>query len=102
LDEEKGTTEYAIKQVGDRYYPVIIDKDAGGHYEINNPLTGGVLSYNNPEAAEKYIQRTREKRWDRSRKGRSRTAPTSCADSRNHYNGLSWIEKILMYLENLF
>jgi hypothetical protein len=62
LGEEKGTTEYAIKQVGDRYYPVIVDKDAGGHYEIKNPLTGGVLSYKTPEAAEKYIQRAREKR----------------------------------------
>ena len=57
---EVGTTEYAIKQVGDRYYPVIIDKEAGGHYEIKNPMTGGILSYNNPEAAEKYIQRARE------------------------------------------
>jgi hypothetical protein len=62
LDEEKGTTEYAIKQVGGRYYPVIIDRDAGGHYEIKNPLTGGVLNYKNPEAAEKDIQRAREKR----------------------------------------
>ena len=62
MGEEKGTTEYAIKQVGDRYYPVIIDSDAGGHYEIKNPLTGGVLSYKNPEAAEKYIQLAREKR----------------------------------------
>lgn len=53
-------TEYAIKQVGDRYYPVIIDKEAGGHYEINNPMTGDSLSYNNPEAAEKYIERARE------------------------------------------
>ena len=61
MGEEKGTTEYAIKQVGDRYYPVIIDSDAGGHYEIENPLTGGVLSDKNPEAAEKYIQRAREK-----------------------------------------
>ena len=61
MGEEKGTTEYAIKQVGDRYYPVIIDRDAGGHYEIKNPLTGGVLSYKNLEAAEKYIQRAREK-----------------------------------------
>ena len=61
MGEEKGTTEYAIKQVGDRYYPVIVDKDAGGHYEIKNPLTGGVLSYKTPEAAEKYIQRAREK-----------------------------------------
>ena len=59
-DAEK-KTEYAIKQVGDRYYPVIIDREAGGHYEIKNPLTGGILSYNNPEAAETYIKRAREK-----------------------------------------
>jgi hypothetical protein len=52
--------EYAIKQVGERYYPVIVDHDAGGHYEINNPLTGGILSYKDPEAAETYIQRARE------------------------------------------
>jgi hypothetical protein len=58
---EDVTTEYAIKQVGDRYYPVIIDEEAGGHYEIKNPMTGGTLSYNNPEAAEKYIQRARAK-----------------------------------------
>ncbi len=62
MAEEKGPTEYAIKQVGDRYYPVITDKEAGGHYEIKNPMTGGVLSYNNPAVAEKYIQRAREKR----------------------------------------
>ncbi len=61
MGEEKGTTEYAIKQVGDRYYPVIIDREAGGHFEINNSLTGGILSYNNPEAAEKYVQRARTK-----------------------------------------
>jgi hypothetical protein len=54
-------TEYAIKQVGDRYYPVIIDREAGGHYEIENPLTGGILSYTNPQAAEIYIKRAREK-----------------------------------------
>jgi hypothetical protein len=58
-DAEK--TEYAIKQVGDRYYPVIIDREAGGHYEIKNPLTGGILSYNNPEAAETYVKRARMK-----------------------------------------
>ena len=58
--EEQNTAEYAIKQVGDRYYPVIIDHEAGGHYEIKNPMTGGVLSYNNPEAAEKYIERARD------------------------------------------
>ena len=62
MGEDSNITEYAIKQVGGRYYPVIIDRDAGGHYEIKNPLTGGVLSYKNPEAAEKYIQRAREKR----------------------------------------
>ena len=56
-----GSTEYAIKQVGDRYYPVIMDREAGGHYEIQNPMTGSTLSYNNPEAAEAYIQRAREK-----------------------------------------
>ncbi len=58
---DNNITEYAIKQVGDRYYPVIIDKRAGGHYEIENPMTGGILSYKNPEAAEKYIQRARAK-----------------------------------------
>jgi hypothetical protein len=61
LGEDRDITEYAIKQVGNRYFPVIIDKEAGGHYEIKNPMTGGILSYNNPEAAEKYIQRAREK-----------------------------------------
>lgn len=54
-------TEYAIKQVGDRFYPVIIDHEAGGHYEIKNPLTGGTLSYKTAEAAETYIERAREK-----------------------------------------
>ena len=57
----KEPTEYAIKQVDDRYYPVIMDREAGGHYEINNPMTGGTLSYNNAEAAEAYIERAREK-----------------------------------------
>ncbi|HEV2092378.1 MAG TPA: hypothetical protein VGR18_04345 [Rubrobacter sp.] len=61
MDEKHNATEYAIKRVGDRYYPVIVDREAGGHYEINNPMTGGVLSYNNPKAAEKYIERAREK-----------------------------------------
>ncbi|MDQ3736632.1 MAG: hypothetical protein M3318_04210 [Actinomycetota bacterium] len=60
-DEHKGITEYAIKQIGDRYYPVIIDREAGGHYEIKNPLTGGVLSYKNAEAAEIYIERAQAK-----------------------------------------
>ncbi|MDQ3924678.1 MAG: hypothetical protein M3309_12300 [Actinomycetota bacterium] len=60
-DEHKGITEYAIKQIGDRYYPVIIDREAGGHYEIKNPLTGGVLSYKNAEAAEIYIERSQAK-----------------------------------------
>lgn len=60
MGEEKNT-EYAIKQVGDRYYPVIIDHDAGGHYEIRNPLTGDTLSYKDADAAEKYIQRAKEK-----------------------------------------
>ncbi len=54
-------TEYAIKQLGARYYPVVVDREAGGHFEIKNHLTGGILSYNNPEAAETYIKRAREK-----------------------------------------
>jgi hypothetical protein len=58
---ERDKQEYAIKQVGERYYPVIIDREAGGYYEIKNPLTGGILSYNNPEAAEAYIRRARER-----------------------------------------
>jgi hypothetical protein len=60
-DENKSPTEYAIKRVGDRYYPVIVDREAGGHYEIKNPLTGGTLSYKTPEAAEAYVRRAREK-----------------------------------------
>ena len=58
---DKKRTEYAIKQVGDRYYPVIIDKEASVHYEIKNPLPGGVLSYKNVEAVEIYIERARAK-----------------------------------------
>jgi hypothetical protein len=58
---DKKRTEYAIKQVGDRYYPVVIDKEAGVHYEIRNSQTGGVLSYRNVEAAEGYIERARAK-----------------------------------------
>jgi len=61
VGEKENVTEYEIKQVGDRYYPVIVDRKAGGHYEINNPMTGGALSYNNAEAAEKYIERARKK-----------------------------------------
>ena len=60
MAEQGKQEEYAIKQVGERYYPVIIVREAGGHYEIKNPLTGGILSYNNPEAAEAYIRRARE------------------------------------------
>jgi hypothetical protein len=60
-EKNEGATEYAIKQVGDCYYPVIVDREAGGHYEIKNPLTGGILSYNNPEAAESYIKRAQER-----------------------------------------
>jgi hypothetical protein len=55
-EEAAKKPEYAIKQVGDRYYPVIIDREAGGHYEIKNPLTGGILSYNNSEATETYMK----------------------------------------------
>lgn len=54
-------TRYAIKQVGDRFYPIVVDEEAGGHYEIRNPLTGGTLSYKNEEAAEKYVQRAEAK-----------------------------------------
>lgn len=61
MGDESKPAEYAIKRVGDRYYPVIIDREAGGHYEIKNPLTGGVLSYNNPEDAEKYVERARQR-----------------------------------------
>jgi hypothetical protein len=60
-EEKRSATEYAIKQVGDRYYPVIVDREAGGHYEIKNPLTGGILSYKDPEAAETYVERARKK-----------------------------------------
>lgn len=60
-EEKRAANEYAIKRVGDRYFPVIVDREAGGHYEINNPMTGGVLSYNNPEAAEAYVERARAK-----------------------------------------
>jgi hypothetical protein len=60
-ENEAKKTEYAIKQVGDRFYPVIIDHEAGGHYEIKNPLTGGTLSYKTAEAAETYVRRAREK-----------------------------------------
>ncbi len=60
-ENSAATSEYAIKRVGERYYPVIIDREAGGHYEIRNPLTGGSLSYNNPEAAEAYVERARAK-----------------------------------------
>jgi hypothetical protein len=58
---DKKRTEYAIKQVGDRYYLVVIDKEAGVHYEIKNSLTGGVLSYKNVEAAEIHVERARVK-----------------------------------------
>lgn len=62
MGDEKGKpTEYAIKQAGERFYPVIVDREAGGHYEIRNPMTGGTLSYNNAEAAEAYLERARAK-----------------------------------------
>ena len=61
MGEKQNATEYGIKRVGDRYYPIIVDREAGGHYEINNPMTGGVLSYNNAQAAENYVERAREK-----------------------------------------
>jgi hypothetical protein len=40
--KNEGDTGYAIKQVGDRYHPVIIDWEAGDHFEIWNPLTEGI------------------------------------------------------------
>ena len=61
-EAEGKSTEYGIKQVGDRYYPVIVDKQVGGHYEINNPLTGGSLSYKSAEQAEAYIERAKDSR----------------------------------------
>lgn len=58
---DESSTEYGIKKIGERYYPVIVDREAGGHYEINNPLTGGSLSYKSEEQAEAYIRRARAK-----------------------------------------
>ena len=58
---DESSTEYGIKKVGERYYPVIVDREAGGHYEINNPLTGSSLSYKSEEQAEAYIERARAK-----------------------------------------
>lgn len=58
-ETEEKRTRYGIKQVGDRYYPVIVDEEAGGHYEIKNPLTGGSLSYKSAEQAEAYVRRAR-------------------------------------------
>lgn len=59
-----GKEEYAIKEVGGRYYPVILDREAGGHYEIRNPITGGTLSYTNEDAAKKYVERAKEKQQE--------------------------------------
>ena len=61
MGETENATEQGIKSLGDRYYAVILAREAARHYEINNPMTGGVLSYNNPEAAEKYIERAKKK-----------------------------------------
>lgn len=58
---DESSTEYGIKKVGERYYPVIVDREAGGHYEINNPLTGSSLSYKSEEQAAAYIERARAK-----------------------------------------
>ena len=66
LSGSERRTEYGIKQVGDRYFPVIVDKEAGGHYEINNPLTGGSLSYKSAEQAEAYIERARAQERDQT------------------------------------
>jgi hypothetical protein len=59
-DISGGNTEYAIKQVGERFYPIIVDREVGGHYEIKNPMTGGILSYTKEEAAKKYVERARQ------------------------------------------
>lgn len=64
MSEKEAKEEYAIKEVGGRYYPIIMDREAGGHYEIKNPLTGSVLSYKTAEAAETYVKRAREKGRD--------------------------------------
>ncbi len=58
---DESSTEYGIKKIGERYYPVIVDREAGGHHEINNSLTGGSLSYKSEEQAEAYIGRARAK-----------------------------------------
>ena len=36
-EDAQKKAEYAIKQVDERYYPVMINCEAGGHYEIKNP-----------------------------------------------------------------
>jgi len=62
MDEERTkATEYEIKKAGNRYYPIIVDREAGGHYEIKNSMTGGTLSYTKEEAAKKYVERARQK-----------------------------------------
>ena len=104
MGEEKGTTEYAIKQVGDRYYPVIVDREAGGHYEINNPLTGGVL-----------LQEPRSRREIHTARPRKTVGtvrePPCCGLQTALYIVLPHAlpttvclvsEETLMYLENLF
>ena len=37
MGKDMKKTKYAIKQVGDRYYPVIVDREAGGHHQARNP-----------------------------------------------------------------
>jgi hypothetical protein len=46
--------------VDNRYYPVLIAREAGSQYELKDPSTGGVLSYTKPQAAEIYIKRARK------------------------------------------
>ena len=40
---------------------MIVDREAGDHYKIKNPLNCGVLSYNNSAPTDTYLQRAREK-----------------------------------------
>ena len=65
MSEKETNEEFAIKEVEGRFYPIVVDREAGGHYEIKNPLTGGILSYKTAEAAEAYVRRAREKAGSR-------------------------------------
>jgi len=47
-------------QVGNRYYPVIIDPEAGSQYEMKIPIAGCLPSYTKPQAAETYTKHARK------------------------------------------